>query len=75
MDRKTLRMLRDKLPTRFLQELVVRSGMSKSSVSKAMNGSRESKAVIDAAIAWAEEIENQDLTRKQKIGNLCSRPD
>lgn len=75
MDRKTLRKLKTKLPRKFLKELMLRSGMSKSTVSKTMNGTRETKAVIDAAIAWAEELENQNLSRKQKIDNLCSRQD
>jgi len=75
VDRKSLRKLRKKLPTRFLKELMSRSGMSKSTVSKTMNGTRESKVVLDSAIAWAEEIATQDLSRKQKLDNLCSRPD
>jgi transcriptional regulator with XRE-family HTH domain len=75
VDKKSLRKLRKKLPTRILRELVARSGMSKSTVSKTMTGARESKVVIDAAIAWAEEIETENLSRKQKLDKLCSRPD
>jgi len=75
VDRKTLRKLKKKLPRKFLKELMDRSKMSKSTVSKTMNGTRKTKEVIDAAIAWAQEIETQDLSRKQKIHNLCSRPD
>ncbi len=70
MDKKSLRKLRKKLPSRFLKELAQRSGMSKSTVSKTMNGTRDSVQVIDAAIAWASEIETLNVTRKQIINNL-----
>lgn len=70
MDKKSLRKLRKKLPNRFLTELAQRSGTSKSTVSKTMNGTRDSVQVIDAAIAWANEIETLNVTRKQNIDNL-----
>ena len=70
MDQETLQKLRKKLPRKFLIELMGRSSMSKSTVSKTMNGSRQSDQVIDAAIAWALEIETRNISRKYKINNL-----
>jgi len=70
MDQETLQKLRNKLPRKFLIELMDRSCMSKSTVSKTMNGTRQSDPVIDAAIAWALEIDNRNISRKDKINNL-----
>jgi transcriptional regulator with XRE-family HTH domain len=70
MDQETLQKLRNKLPRKFLIELMDRSNMSKSTVSKTMNGTRQCDPVIDAAIAWALEIDNRNISRKHKINNL-----
>ncbi|MEI6060219.1 MAG: hypothetical protein WCR72_05890 [Bacteroidota bacterium] len=70
MDQETLQKLKNKLPRKFLNELMGRSSMSKSTVSKTMNGTRQSDQVIDAAIAWALEIDIRNSTRKLKVNNL-----
>lgn len=75
MDKKTLNKIKKKLPRKFLAELMLRSKMSKSTVSKTMNGTRTSQEVIDAAITWIEELEQENISRKQKIESLCSQQD
>ncbi len=70
MDQETLQKLKNKLPRKFLNELMGRSCMSKSTVSKTMNGTRQSDPVIDAAIAWALEIDIRNSNRKLKVHNL-----
>ena len=70
MDKKTLNKLKKKLPRKFLTELARRSGMSKSTVSKTFNGIRYSNKVVEAAITWAEEIEANNVSMKEKINQL-----
>ena len=70
MDKKFLKKLKKKLPRKFLTELSRRSEMSKSTVSKTLIGVRDCNKVVEAAIAWAEEIEANNVLMKEKINQL-----
>lgn len=73
MDKEKLAIIKSKLPSDYSAELAKRSGLSKETVIKVMNGWKKNTVVIDAAIAWVMQLEDEAKQRNEKLDLICSQ--
>lgn len=70
MTKKELAKLRKNLPTRYLDELAKRTGMSTSTCSKVLNGHFNSDVVLQAALDLAHETKEKNSSFRKGIKKL-----
>lgn len=70
MTKEDLKKIRENLPTRYLNELVKRTGKSRSSCSDVMKGRFHSDLIIREAIKFAKETQAQKKAMLKDINSL-----